>query len=905
MATQVLKYSISMAAAAFSLCYIILVANNYEMDKARLTGTYWIAEFNVEQRGTEDRKLDYVDLSGKRVERTAGQIYADRELREIYNRYSANAWRFMYISLIPAALAFVVVFAIFGMVGSSLKEEEYIRGARLVTANELKAWSKRKWREYEKRFGKNSKKGPRYTLAGIEFPPNSVEAQIGITGTVGVGKTNAMHELLNTIREAGGRAIIYDRMGGLLRDHYDPEKDIILNPFDERSVGWSPFNEVTSAEGFAQIAEVMIPDHPGSLDSFWTQAARLVFQYTARELAKSGKTTNDELRKAIMNIPSEELAEIVAPTPGAHFFGEHVAKTSGSIRANMITELRFLEYLRDDADPFSIRDWVVNDRPGFVFLTGNAEQSAAVRNIVSTVFEVAANALMTTEESRDPKIWFFLDEVPTLNKLPFLPKSLAEIRQFGGAFVVGYQVFSQLEDIYGDKAAETISGVLNNRVVFNTPDYNTAQRSSRSLGEEDVIEQQENITLGANDTRDGVGIVGRRTQRAIVTPAEIQSLPQFVAYFRPAYDAPTAKVRFEPVPTKATAEKFIAYKGNGFDQGGMQVSAVNVEIKEGAKVVAGFASDKPQDQKAEFFRWLDRVRPEGSAQIEDPANTSERDWYWQHFATARVRGLDVKEIAHPDPYAGFAGNGIGQARETVYVPYPGAAPGPQTSPPKEKAPAAAEEPVPSSVNNQPIWRQVRNKAIFLDFDGVLHKGTSGTFNKLPLLEQFLRQNDDVDVVISSSWRTADQDYLERLFSSDLRHRLIGTTIPENTVPTRNMEIDLWAGTYGVKSYVALDDDATLFDSAWPHLLQTDGSKGLQPDDIHRLEEWIGAGISTPDQRPLPLSLRAHPAFGQTQPDRKTPQRPASATKFRLSEADPLDDAARKFLSLETAFEEDH
>lgn len=146
MATQVLKYSISMAAAAFSLCYIILVANNYEMDKARLTGTYWIAEFNVEQRGTEDRKLDYVDLSGKRVERTAGQIYADRELREIYNRYSANAWRFMYISLIPAALAFVVVFAIFGMVGSSLKEEEYIRGARLVTANELKAWSKRKWR---------------------------------------------------------------------------------------------------------------------------------------------------------------------------------------------------------------------------------------------------------------------------------------------------------------------------------------------------------------------------------------------------------------------------------------------------------------------------------------------------------------------------------------------------------------------------------------------------------------------------------------------------------------------------------------------------------------------------------------------------------------------------------------
>ncbi|MCG7625929.1 type IV secretion system DNA-binding domain-containing protein [Epibacterium sp. Ofav1-8] len=684
MATQVLKYSISMAAAAFSVTYIYLVSQNYEIDKVRLTGTYWLAKFNVEQRGTEERLLSYID-DGRRMERTAGQIYADHEIAEIYDEYADNALLFMYYSFIPSALAFTVVFGIFALVGRSLQEEEYIRGARLVTAKELKAWSKRKWREYEKRFGKGSKKGPRYTLAGIEFPPNSVEAQIGITGTVGVGKTNAMHELLNTIREAGGRAIIYDRMGGLLRDHYDPDKDIILNPFDERSVGWSPFNEVVSPEGFAQIAEVMIPDHPGSLDSFWTQAARLVFQYTARELAKKGHKSNDALRKAIMNIPSEELAEIVAPTPGAHFFGEHVAKTSGSIRANMITELRFLEYLRDDAEPFSIRDWVVNDRPGFVFLTGNAEQSAAVRNIVSTVFEVAANALMTTEESRDPKIWFFLDEVPTLNKLPFLPKSLAEIRQFGGAFVVGYQVFSQLEDIYGDKAAETISGVLNNRVVFNTPDYNTAQRSSRSLGEEDVVEQQENITLGAHDTRDGVGIVGRRTQRAIVTPAEIQSLPQFVAYFRPAYDAPTAKVIFEPVPTTATAAKFIPYNGNGFDEGGMRVSAINVEIREGAAVVEGFASLDAEEQKTEFFRWLDRVRPDGSAGIEAEGNQSERDWYWQHFATARVRGLSAKEIAHPDPYAGFAGNGTNQQRETAFVPYPGTLP---ASPPQ----APVEEP---------------------------------------------------------------------------------------------------------------------------------------------------------------------------------------------------------------------
>lgn len=691
MATQVVKYSISVAAAVFVLTYTALVLKNYELDKVRLTGTYWIATFNVDQRGNEERALRYVDLNGQSVTRSAGEIYADPELRKTYEDYSANARRFIWYAALPALLSFIVVFIIFVLVGRSLKEEEHIRGARLVTARELQAWSKAKWRAYEKAVGKGVKKGPRYTVADIQFPPNAVEAQIGITGTVGVGKTNAMHELLNTIREAGGRAVIYDRMGGLLRDHYDPEQDIILNPFDDRSVGWSPFNEVSSPEGFAQIAEVMIPDTPGQADQFWTQSARLVFQYAARELAKAGKTSNMDLRTAIMNLPAEDLAKIVEATPGRHFFGEHAAKTSASIRANMITELRFLEYLRDDGESFSIRDWIVNDRPGFVFLTGNAEQAAATRNIISTLFEVAANALMTTEESRDPKVWFFLDEVPTLNKMPFLPKSLAEIRQYGGALVVGYQVFSQLEDIYGEKSAETISGVLNNRIVFNTPDYNTAQRSSRSLGEEDVVEMNENLTLGAHDTRDGVGIMGRRTQRPIVTPAEIQSLPQFVAYLRPAYDAPTAKVSFKPVPTSPKAAKFVPYQGKGFDIGGMELVALNTNLAEGEAIEEGFASEKPETQKEEFFRWLKRIRPEGTDGIEAQNNRSERDWYWQHFATSRIRGVAERDVMPPDPSAAYMCNGTRPKPVLAKLPYPGeVTQGETNGPPPSNQPATSD-----------------------------------------------------------------------------------------------------------------------------------------------------------------------------------------------------------------------
>ena len=199
MATQVVKYTVTVAVAVFALFYIYFVATNYTLQGVRLTGTYWVAEFNVLTKGLNDKPLSYVDLSGVRVTRTSEEIFIDPVLRDLANTYRANAKYFIWVSMLPAVVAGIVTFGIFYLVGSNLKAEEYIRGARLVNARELKAWSRRKWRDYEKKFGKGVKSGPRYTLAGIEFPPNAVEAQTGFTGTVGVGKTNAMHELLNTV----------------------------------------------------------------------------------------------------------------------------------------------------------------------------------------------------------------------------------------------------------------------------------------------------------------------------------------------------------------------------------------------------------------------------------------------------------------------------------------------------------------------------------------------------------------------------------------------------------------------------------------------------------------------------------------------------------------------------------
>lgn len=658
MAAQVLRTSLFMALAAFTVTYCFLVFANYEFRLVRETFVSWLAEYNV-GIGNPERQINYVDYLDRRQVRTAREIVADARMTAVASRYRENAERLAWVAVTPAGIVLVISIGVFAWVGRRLGENQHVRGSRLISQSELADWSRQKWKSYRKRFRASAKKNA-YTIAGIPFPPNAVEAQTGVFGTVGVGKTNAIKELLKTIRAGSGRAVIYDRMGGLVRDFYDPETDIIINPFDARSVIWSPFFEARSPAALAQIAEVMIPQRPGQNDPFWSQTARLVFEYAARSLLKAKTPTNADLRRAIMTISAEELAKLLAGTPGAHFFGPHVEKTSASIRANMIAELRFLEFLRDDGEPFSVREWVTSEKPGFLFLTGDAEHSAATRNVISTAVEVAANALMTCEERRDPSLWFFLDEVPSLNRLPFLVSKLAEVRQFGGAFVLGYQVYAQLEDIYGEKGAQSIAGTLNNRIVFNTPDARTAKLFSDSLGFQDLIEQRENLSFGAHESRDGVAFMSQRVERPIVTPSEIQALPQFEAYIRFAYDAPTAKVLFEPVSTEARAEKFIPYHGGGFDLDGMDPNKTPAPPGEDGSIPAQIAPQLidqvqeeqrgkweswPPDQQIDaFFRWRKTGRTEDfnpqTGQMEAPLMGIPDEILWDHYYRQRLKGND-------------------------------------------------------------------------------------------------------------------------------------------------------------------------------------------------------------------------------------------------------------------------
>lgn len=128
--------------------------------------------------------------------------------------------------------------------------------------------------------------------------------------------------------------------------------------------------------------------------------------------------------------------------------------------------------------------------------------------------------------------------------------------------------------------------------------------------------------------------------------------------------------------------------------------------------------------------------------------------------------------------------------------------------------------------------------VFLDLDGTCHPvhcPVNQLFNRLPLLEDWLRVHRHVDVVISSSWREHHPlDELQSFFADDLQSRVIDVT-PVLTASRyeREDEILEWLRSCGApwRPWVAFDDQAALFHPFSKHLVLCNPKTGLTSREL--------------------------------------------------------------------------
>ncbi|KIC86410.1 type IV conjugative transfer system coupling protein TraD [Pantoea agglomerans] len=400
------------------------------------------------------------------------------------------------------------------------------------------------------------------SICGLHILKDSEMQNFGLHGTVGSGKSTALNDLLRQLRERGDRVIVYDKGNNFIPTFYRQDKDLILNPFDARCAPWDLWEECKTVGDFENFATSLLPDSSGSSDPFWVLSARSLFVATARRMAREKDRSIGELLKKLMSISLADLRAFLEGTDAANLVDGSIEKTAMTIRTILTTYVRSLRYLQgldqDGRRPFNIRDWLhTEDASGdnpWIFISSDGQNHNALKPLLSAWLYMTMSGILGLRADRNRRIWIFLDELPSLHKLPILPEFCAEGRKFGGCTVAGLQNFPQLEETYGTNAAKSIWDLLNTRVFYRAPSGSIADWVQKEIGEQRHKKFKDQYSYGIDIIRDGVQFSKDEVNEFLVSYSDVQSLNDLECYITLPGEWPVVRMKLPWKPYREIAE---------------------------------------------------------------------------------------------------------------------------------------------------------------------------------------------------------------------------------------------------------------------------------------------------------------------------------------------------------------
>ncbi|WP_434717140.1 type IV secretion system DNA-binding domain-containing protein [Paraburkholderia sp. A2RO-4L] len=380
-----------------------------------------------------------------------------------------------------------------------------------------------------------------FKIAGVNIPRSAEPYHFFVVGSTGSGKSVAITNLMDHIEARGDIALVVDSGGGFTSRYFTPGRDHIVNPFDDRCAPWSPTAELAGPWDAEALAKSMIPDGVGDSKE-WNGYAQTFVTSVMRRLSEKGRMSIKDLLYYVQAASLEELTPLLAGTPAAAQLVSD--KTFGSIRTIAANYLATYAYLSDNENPFSVAKFIRAEKPGFLFLSYRDDQLDSLRNMISCVLDVAARTILALPESQTRRVWLIIDEFASIGKVQSIEAVATKARKMGGCLLLGLQSVSQLQDRYGEKAAQTILSCLSSWLVLRCSDAETSEYVSKYIGDAEVSRMTRNEST--SDT--GGGSDGRseqiQTQRAVM-PVQLQRLKNLQGFFKLAGDYPICEVKLK------------------------------------------------------------------------------------------------------------------------------------------------------------------------------------------------------------------------------------------------------------------------------------------------------------------------------------------------------------------------
>ncbi len=499
----------------------------------RYLGTRYVTALGGQYLGNSTNTVPLKMADGSTIDTTIGLLADSPKMRLNFFKLARVWWHSMIESAVAAALILLCLFAWLFSFGRSQRKEVHLRGGKLVDGPALAEILKEKGLAGGLKFG------------GIPLVKDSETAHILLTGSSGTGKTTGMYELMKQIRKRGDRVVCFSPSGDFISWFYRKDKDKILNIFDARSPSWDLWGECDQPYHYAMIAASLVPV-PQQGEKIWSEAAQSLIAVLLRELHHKGTGTIDNLLRIVTRLPMPKIYDILKDTEVAANLEPANERMGASIRSTATIALRSLAYLDNKRTPFTFKEWVNGPEDGsWLFLNARADQIDASRPVLSTWIEVFVSRMLSLPESRTRRVWLIIDELPTLNKLNSLALFVEQGRKFGGCAMIGFQQFSQLALIYSKELGSSIIGQCNTWICFRQNDPETAKFVAEKFGKVEVEENQQGLSYGANDMRDGVSLNWQRKEREVLMPAEIMGLPNLAGFVKLVGDLPAGSFQLK------------------------------------------------------------------------------------------------------------------------------------------------------------------------------------------------------------------------------------------------------------------------------------------------------------------------------------------------------------------------
>ena len=418
---------------------------------------------------------------------------------------------------------------------------KFLRGTKTASISALKKLTREKKKE-------------QVTIADIPMPTKVENLHLLVQGATGSGKSVLMRELAYTSLKRRDRAIFLDPNGDMYSKFGGP-KDVVLNPYDSRTKGWTFFNEIRADYDFHRYALSLVPRGQTADAEEWCAYGRLLLRETARKLKMLGKPSVYELFHWTTIADPESLREFLKGTTAESLFAGSSEASKALTSARFVLSDKLPEHLNMPVGDFSIRTWL-EEGEGNLYITWREDMAEALKPLISAWIDAVFVSILSMDEDENRRIWAFIDELASLEKLSSLEAALTKGRKHGLRVVAGLQSTSQLDDIYGRDLAQTLRSCFRSLAVLggSKTDPRTSKDMSDALGQHEVERDKYSKSSG---TRTSTNKAEDVKQESVVTASEIASLPDLTGYIAFAGDFPVAKFKLEPLNFKRINEPFI------------------------------------------------------------------------------------------------------------------------------------------------------------------------------------------------------------------------------------------------------------------------------------------------------------------------------------------------------------